>query len=109
LKAEEFLEHVKRAKSRNTWKEYRIGLKKFSEWYGKDLDAILLERKGDLESGDSVRRLRFERKLEEFHRARSAAKIAIIARPSRIDFRISALFIARLPLWCHYTTSRPRT
>jgi integrase len=69
VKAQEFLDYVKNAKSKNTLKEYRNGLKKFSEWYGKDLDTILLERKQDLESEDPVRRRHFERKLEEFHRA----------------------------------------
>jgi integrase len=69
VQAQEFLEHVKNAKSKNTFKEYRNGLQKFSEWYGKDLDTILKERKEDLESDDPVRRRRFERKLEEFHRA----------------------------------------
>ena len=69
MKAQEFLDYVKNAKSKNTLKEYRNGLKKFSEWYGKDLDTILLERKQDLESEDPVRRRHFERKLEEFHRA----------------------------------------
>jgi integrase len=69
VKAQEFLDYVKEAKSKNTLKEYRNGLKKFSEWYGKDLDTILVERKQDLESEDPVRRRHFEHKLEEFHRA----------------------------------------
>jgi len=69
VQAQEFLEHVKNAKSKNTFKEYRNGLEKFSEWYGKDLDTILKERKEDLESDDPVKRRRFEHKLEEFHRA----------------------------------------
>jgi len=69
VKAQEFLDYVEKSKSKNTWKEYRNGLKKFSKWYGKDLDTILEERKCDLESGDAVRRRRFEHKLEEFHRA----------------------------------------
>jgi integrase len=69
VKAQEFLDYVEKAKSKNTLKEYRNGLKKFSEWYGKDLDTILMERKHDLESEDPVRRRRFEHKLEEFHRA----------------------------------------
>lgn len=69
MQAQEFLEHVKNAKSKNTFKEYRNGLEKFSEWYGKDLDTILKERKEDLESDDPVKRRRFEHKLEEFHRA----------------------------------------
>jgi integrase len=69
MKAQEFLDYVKKAKSKNTFKEYRIGLKRFQEWYGKDLDTILRERRDDLQSEDSVRRRSFERKLEEFHRA----------------------------------------
>lgn len=67
VKAQEFLDYVKKAKSKNTFKEYRHGLKKFSGWYGKDLDTILTERRKDLESKDAVRR--FEHKLEEFHRS----------------------------------------
>jgi hypothetical protein len=39
------------------------------EWYGRDLDTVLVERKEDLESGDPVRRRRFERKLEELKNA----------------------------------------
>ncbi len=69
MKAQNFLDHVKKAKSKNTLKEYRNGLKKFSQWYGKDLDTILMERKQDLKSEDPVRRRHFEHKLEEFHRA----------------------------------------
>ena len=69
MKAQEFLDYLHRAKSKNTYREYRYGLKKFSEWYGKGLDTILEERKHDLESDDPVRRRRFEHKLEEFHRS----------------------------------------
>jgi len=69
MRAQEFLDYLQRAKSKNTYREYRYGLKKFSEWYGKDLGTILEERKQDLESDDPVRRRRFEHKLEEFHRS----------------------------------------
>jgi len=69
VKAQEFLDYVRKAKSKNTFKEYRIGLERFREWYGKDLDTILRERSEDLQSEDPVRRRSFERKLEEFHRA----------------------------------------
>lgn len=69
MKAQKFLEYLRKSKSKNTYKEYRYGLKKFTEWYGKDLDTILMERKEDLKSEDAVRRRRFEHKLEEFHRA----------------------------------------
>jgi hypothetical protein len=61
VKAQEFLDYVEKSKSKNMWKEYRNGLKKFSEWYGKDLDTVLAERKKqDLESGDSAGRRYFE-------------------------------------------------
>jgi integrase len=69
MKAQEFFDYLMKAKSKNTFKEYRNGLKKFSEWYGRDLDTILEERREDLESKDPVRRRRFEHKLEEFHRS----------------------------------------
>jgi len=69
MKAAEFMDYVKKAKSKNTTIMYRQGLKKFSAWYGKDLGVILKERSEDLESKDPVRRRRFEHKLEEFHRS----------------------------------------
>jgi integrase len=64
----EFLEYLKQAKSKATNKAYKRGLKKFSEWYGKDLNTILAERFEDLKSEDMNTRKRFNREIEKFHR-----------------------------------------
>lgn len=68
MRAQDFLDHIQRAKSKNTFKEYRFGLRKVQEWYGKSLDEILTERKADVESKNPLRRRNFENRLEEFHR-----------------------------------------
>jgi site-specific recombinase XerD len=68
MKAEEFLSYVKESKAKQTFKEYKTGLAKFVEWYGKDLDTILAERKQDLASEDATQRKRFVREIEKFHR-----------------------------------------
>jgi integrase len=58
----------------STRKNYRIGLKKFCEWYGKTPEAILKERMDDITGtpGDNVverkfRDSRFERVIETYH------------------------------------------
>jgi integrase len=68
LKAKDFLDYIKEAKSITTYKSYRVSLKRFVEWYGKDLDTILEERFEDLQSTDQTRRKRFNREIEKFHR-----------------------------------------
>jgi len=68
MKAEQFLSYVKDAKSKATLKNYIQGLRRFREWYGKDLDTILKERFEDLKSEDMNTRKRFNRELEKFHR-----------------------------------------
>jgi integrase len=50
-----------------TRKEYRNGLQKFSEWFGKSADEILQMRREDLKSEETFRRKRFEREIEKFH------------------------------------------
>lgn len=69
MKAEEFLAYVKESRSKPTHKEYKTGLNKFVEWYGKNLDEILAERKADLTSEDATQRKRFVREIEKFHMA----------------------------------------
>jgi len=51
----------------NTRKEYRNGLQRFSQWFGKTADEILAMRKEDLKSPEQFQRRRFERELEKFH------------------------------------------
>ena len=68
MKAEEFLNYLKEAKSKSTLRIYRRGLELFSEYYQKSLDEILEERRTDLLSRDSKQRKRFVRELEKFHK-----------------------------------------
>lgn len=68
MKASDFLDYVKESKSKGTFKEYKSGLAKFVEWYGKSLDEILAERKQDLASEDATQRKRFVREIEKFHK-----------------------------------------
>jgi integrase len=51
----------------HTRKEYRNGLQRFSQWFGKSPDEILRMRREDLKSEDTFQRKRFERELEKFH------------------------------------------
>ena len=68
MKIEDFLDYIKQAKSKATFKNYTQGLKKFTAWYGKDANAILKERFEDLQSTDQNKRKRFNREIEKFHR-----------------------------------------
>jgi integrase len=69
MKSSDFLDYVRESKSKQTFKEYKSGLAKFVEWYGKSLDVILAERKADLASEDATERKRFVREIEKFHKA----------------------------------------
>jgi len=71
LSVNEFLDSVSNP---NTKKEYRHGLKKFCEWFGKSAGQILEMRKDDLtqRAGENLieyrnRAARFEREIEKFH------------------------------------------
>ena len=68
MKIEDFVSYIKEAKSKATYKNYVQGLKKFMAWYEKDANTILKERFEDLQSPDQVRRKRFNREIEKFHR-----------------------------------------
>jgi len=68
MKVEEFLDYVREAKSKATFKNYTTGLKKFIQWYGKTGNEILKERFEDLKSTEQQRRKRFNREIEKFHR-----------------------------------------
>lgn len=63
----EFLDYVKEAKSKNTWKEYKRGVEAFVEWFGKDANEILTLRHEDVVSGEPRRKKRFLREIEKFH------------------------------------------
>lgn len=63
----EFLDYVREARSRNTWKEYKYGINKFVEWFGKDANTILAMRHEDVVSGEPRRKKRFLREIEKFH------------------------------------------
>ena len=71
LSVQEFLDSVSNP---NTRKEYRHGLKKFCDWFGKNAEEILEMRKGDLtqRTGENLveyrnRAARFEKEIEKFH------------------------------------------
>jgi site-specific recombinase XerD len=68
MNVDDFLDYIREAKSTATLKSYRRGLRKFSKWYGKDLNTILKERFEDLQSEDMNTRKRFNREIEKFHR-----------------------------------------
>ena len=68
MNVEEFLDYIRKAKSKATYKNYSQGLKKFIQWYGKNANTILTERFEDLQSSDMTVRKRFNREIEKFHR-----------------------------------------
>jgi len=68
MSVEEYLEDIKQRKSKQTLKEYRHGISKFSEWFGKSPNEILAVRKEDLQSDEKQVRERFLRELEKFHK-----------------------------------------
>ena len=68
MNVQEFLAYIKQAKAKATYKNYKQGIKKFVEWYGKTADEILEERFQDLQSTEQHTRRRFVREIEKFHR-----------------------------------------
>ena len=68
MKIEDFLDYIREAKSKGTYKNYTQGLKKFTAWYGKTPNEILKERFEDLQTTDQNKRKRFNREIEKFHR-----------------------------------------
>ena len=64
---QKFLDYIKEAKSKNTYKSYRVSLRLFEEYYGKSCDEVLKERREDVSSGDFERNRRFAREIEKFH------------------------------------------
>jgi integrase/ribosome assembly protein YihI (activator of Der GTPase) len=81
LSIKEFLDSVSNP---NTKKEYRHGIKKFCEWYGKSAEEILELRKDDLtqKAEENLieyrnRAARFEKEIEKFHSYLLDQKFAI--------------------------------
>lgn len=81
LSMQEFLDSVSNP---NTKKEYRHGIKKFCEWYGKSAEEILELRKDDLtqKAEENLieyrsRAARFEKEIEKFHSYLLDQKFAI--------------------------------
>ena len=68
VKAELFIDHIKKTKAKNTIKEYMCSIVKFADFEKKTLDEILEERRQDIISGDFMRSMHFSRELEEFHK-----------------------------------------
>ena len=71
LNVEEFLETIQKSSTR---KNYRQGIKKFIEYYGKTAEEILNQRKNDLipRAGEDLidnrnRSARFSKEIEKFH------------------------------------------
>jgi len=71
LSVQEFLDSVN---NKSTKKEYRYGIKKFIEWFGKTPEEILELRKDDLTQRPNEnlieyknRAARFEKQIEKFH------------------------------------------
>jgi len=69
MKVEDFLNYVKETKSKNTWKEYRHGIEKFAEWFGKSPNEIMELRTQDWISIDLHQKKRFVREIEKFHKS----------------------------------------
>jgi len=74
LKRSSMQEFLNSFSKKSTRRMYRRGLELFCEWYGKDIETILAERKGDLTPRPNEipvdmkqRASRFEKELEKFH------------------------------------------
>jgi len=71
LSLKEYLDSVANGSTR---KGYRLGIKKFCEWFGKSAEEVLQMRKDDLtqKAGENLidyrnRAARFQKKIEKFH------------------------------------------
>jgi len=67
MNVEDFLNDIKETKSKSTFKEYKHGINKFADWFGKTPNEILEMRKQDWVSDDLHQKKRFMRELEKFH------------------------------------------
>jgi len=68
MTTEDFLSYIEETKSKNTYKSYKYGIGKFSEWFKKPPNEILEMRKQDWISGDLHQKKRFMREIEKFHK-----------------------------------------
>ena len=68
MTAQAFLDYIRQARSKNTYKSYKRSVELFSEWFGESPDEILAMRHEDHISGDPHRKKRFQREIEKFHK-----------------------------------------
>jgi len=68
MKVEDFLQYIQQSRSKSTLKEYKAGINKFSEYFGKTPNEILEMRRQDWVSGDLHQKRKFGRELEKFHK-----------------------------------------
>jgi len=69
MTVEDFLNYIKETKSKNTYKGYKHGINKFSEWFKKTPNEILEIRRKDWISGDLFQKKRFMREIEKYHKS----------------------------------------
>lgn len=68
MKVEDFLQYIQQSRSKSTYKEYKAGINKFSEYFGKTPNEILEMRKQDWVSDDLHQKRKFGRELGKFHK-----------------------------------------
>jgi predicted metal-dependent hydrolase len=66
-KAEEFLEYVKKNKSKNTYNVYGFGLRKFLDWIKTDPNTIIADAKKKFLAEDRETREYWKRQIETFY------------------------------------------
>jgi hypothetical protein len=74
-KAEAFLDHIRKTKSKITYANYKQGLNKYLIWENKSADEILEQHKANLQSDDPRIKGYYKDRLEEFWRAMVARSI----------------------------------
>lgn len=68
MTVDDFLQYIKESRSKSTYKEYKAGINKFSEYFKKSPDQILEMRRQDWISDDLHQKRRFGREIEKFHK-----------------------------------------
>ena len=66
-RAQQFLDHIQKAKSKNTFLSYRNGLTEFLTWIGKDANTVLAEHKENRLSADMEKGKFFDYKIDEYY------------------------------------------
>jgi len=64
---EDFLDYIKKSKSKNTYKSYKRSIALFSEYFSETPNEILRMRVEDWKSDDLHQKRRFAREIEKFH------------------------------------------